>query len=83
VAGDNPSAADRLLDTILESCQLYATQPAAGAPGDRFQKGLRYFAVGSYVVFYREQESGSLLIRILHGARNLAEIFQGERGSQS
>ncbi len=46
VAQDNRPAADQLVHRIHGQCQLYATQPAAGTLGDRFQAGLRYFSVG-------------------------------------
>ena len=78
IAQDNLSAADRLIDEIFHRCSVFAAQPAAAAPADRFQAaGLRYFAVGRYVVFYRPEEDGILVIRVLHGARNLEELFGG------
>lgn len=70
------SAADQLVRRIHELCRLYATQPAAGAPGDRYQAGLRYSPVGSYVVFYRPDDDGLVVVRVLHGARNIAELFR-------
>ena len=76
VARDNPTAADSLIDEISEHCRIYATQPEAGTPADRFQAGLRYFAYGNYVVFYRPEVSGILVIRIVHGARNLDALFR-------
>ncbi len=75
VARDNAAAADRLIDEIYQHCHTYATQPAAGTPADQFQVGLRFFAYGSYVVFYRAEDDGMLVIRIIHGARNLDVIF--------
>lgn len=75
IARDNLSAADRLIDQIFERCAVYATQPDAATPADRFQAGLRFFVVGSYVVFYRPDDDGILVVRVLHGARNLEELF--------
>ena len=75
VAQDDMAAADRLVDRINERCVVYATQPELGTPGDRFAPGLRYLSLGAYVVFYRPETDGILLIRVLHGARNLDEIF--------
>jgi toxin ParE1/3/4 len=75
IAKDSESAADRLIDQIHERCVVFASQPEAATPADRFQAGLRYFAVGNYVVFYRAEQDGILLIRVLHGARNLEELF--------
>ena len=75
IAKDNLPAADRLIDQIHERCAVYATQPDAATPADRFQPGLRFFAVGRYVVFYRPEREGILVVRVLHGARNLEELF--------
>ena len=75
VARDTTKAADRLIDQIHDRCELYATQPAAGVPGDRFREGVRYFAVSSYVVFYRPIDDGILVVRVFHGARNLDDLF--------
>jgi toxin ParE1/3/4 len=75
IAQDNLPAADRLIDEIFHRCAVFAAQPAAAAPADQFQAGLRYFAVGRYVVFYRPEEDGILVIRVLHGARNIEELF--------
>jgi toxin ParE1/3/4 len=75
IAKDNLSAADRLIDEIHGRCAVYATQPLAATPADRFQVGLRFFVVGSYVVFYRPEDEGILVIRVLHGARNLEELL--------
>jgi toxin ParE1/3/4 len=75
IAIDKLSAADRLIDQIYERCAIYATQPNAATPADRFQPGLRFFAVASYVVFYRPEKDGILVIRVLHRARNLEELF--------
>lgn len=77
VAKENLTVADGLIDDVFERCSVYATQPEAASPADRFQAGLRYFAVGSYVVFYRPEADGILIIRVLHGARNLEELFGG------
>jgi len=31
--------------------------------------------VGNYVIFYRPIEDGIVVIRVLHGARDLPELF--------
>jgi plasmid stabilization system protein ParE len=36
---------------------------------------LRSLPVGSYIVFYRPMEDGIIVIRVLHGARYLPELF--------
>jgi len=77
VARDSLPAADRLIDEIHRHCGVYATQPDSGTPADRYQPGLRFFALGNYVVFYRPDDDGIVVIRVLHGARNLEDLFRG------
>jgi toxin ParE1/3/4 len=36
---------------------------------------LRSFPVGSYVIFYRPIEEGIEVIRVLHSARDIEDIF--------
>ncbi|HEV3138106.1 MAG TPA: type II toxin-antitoxin system RelE/ParE family toxin [Pirellulales bacterium] len=76
IAKDNRPAADQLVRRIHERCQLYATQPAAGTLDNRFQSGLRYFSVASYVLFYRPADDGLVVVRVLHGARNIEDLFR-------
>jgi toxin ParE1/3/4 len=76
LAKDSIAAADRVIDRIYESAGTFASHPNAGTPADRFKAGLRCFAVGRIVVFYEPTEDGLLIIRVLHGARNLDDLFK-------
>jgi toxin ParE1/3/4 len=76
IALENGAAADRLLDRIYELCSLYASLPEAGTAVDRWQAGLRCCSVGNYVIFFRHETDGMLVVRVLHGARNIEELFQ-------
>jgi toxin ParE1/3/4 len=75
IANDNPSAADRWIDEVHRRCAVYARQPMAATPADRFQIGLRFFTHGNYVVFFRPEGDGVLVVRVLHGARHLEDLF--------
>jgi len=46
-----------------------------------FGPGARSFAVGEYVVLYRVQEPNVLILRVVHGHRDVAAWFS-ESGSQ-
>lgn len=52
IAGDDPAAADRVLDRIEQACVLLATHPHAGNQRDDLAPGLRFYPVGNYLVFY-------------------------------
>jgi toxin ParE1/3/4 len=76
IARDNVSAADRLIDRVFDQCRLYSSQPAAGTAVDRLQPGLRCFSIGNYVIFFRHEPESLLVVRVLHGARNIEELFK-------
>jgi len=54
---------------------MLAESPSAGRTREEFQPGLRSFPVGSFVVFYRPIEDGILVVRVLHGARDIPELL--------
>ena len=70
IAGDDPAAADRLLDRIEQACVLLATHPHAGNQRDDLAPGLRFYPVGNYLIFYVPRDNGIAVARILHGARD-------------
>ncbi|MEG3934909.1 type II toxin-antitoxin system RelE/ParE family toxin [Microcoleus sp. T2B6] len=43
--------------------------------GEELLAGLHSFPIGNYVVFYREIENGIDVIRVLHGSRDIEDIF--------
>ena len=72
---DNAEAADRLVDQIHEKCQFLATTPKAGRQRPELDPSIRSFAVGSYVIFYRESDNGIAVARVLHGHRDIPPLF--------
>ncbi|MDD4891297.1 MAG: type II toxin-antitoxin system RelE/ParE family toxin [Phycisphaerae bacterium] len=75
IARDNPSAADRFVDQLEHVCQMLADNPSAGRRRDELGLGLRSFPCGSFVVFYRQRKNEILVVRVVHGARNLTSLF--------
>jgi plasmid stabilization system protein ParE len=41
-----------------------------------FKQACGIFRWGSYVVFYRPEDDGLVVVRVLHGARNIEELFR-------
>lgn len=54
------------LDKLEECCQRLASNPALGRVCDEIQPGLRRMEEGRHVVFYRQENGGILVSRILH-----------------
>ena len=71
----NPSAARRLLRSLRETFRLLAETPGAGRAREEFGPGVRSLPVGSYVVFYRETPGGISILRVLHGRRDIEQVF--------
>ena len=76
VRRDNPRAARRLLDTIHDKLNLLAEFPGLGQPCDDLARLLRSFPIGNYVLFYRRMKDGIQLVRVLHGRRDLRQVFR-------
>jgi toxin ParE1/3/4 len=76
VAKDNLGAADRVLDRIDEVCARLAENPRLGPARPDLAERLRYFVAGSYLVIYREAPGGVEIVRVVHGARRLPDLFR-------
>ena len=77
IAEDNPRAADGVLDRLDAAVAMLTEQPGAGRSRDELRSGLRYFPVGSYLVFYSVGKGVIDVRRVLHGARDIdADLFE-------
>lgn len=75
IAGDNPLAADRLLDSIDARCQILVAFPQAGPARDDIAPGLRYLVHRRYLIFYRLTAEGAEIVRVVHGHRRFTDLF--------
>jgi toxin ParE1/3/4 len=76
IADDSFDRADDFLDRVEEKLRSLARTPGMGRRREELLPGLQSFPVGNYVVFYRAIEDGIDVIRILHGSRDIEEIFR-------
>jgi toxin ParE1/3/4 len=68
--------ADRLVDTITNRFLLLARYPNVGLVRDNdLRPGLRSFNVGEYVIIYRVEGEDVLILRVLHGRRNIETLL--------
>jgi toxin ParE1/3/4 len=58
--------AERYLDSLERCAKMLARNPALGRRCDWIRPELHRFEKGRHVVFYREEEDGILVSRILH-----------------
>lgn len=62
----DPSQAARYLGELENCCQTLAENPNLGRACDQIRPGLRRHEHGKHVVFYRRDDKGILVSRILH-----------------
>ncbi len=75
IAEDNAAAADELIDEFYQTTKTLSDNPKLGRRREDISDGLRSLHVGNYIILYRPHADGVTVIRILHGARDLPEMF--------
>ena len=82
IADDNPQAAERFIDAVEEAFKLLASRPGIGSLR-RFRnktlEGIRMWPVKGFekhLIFYRPRVKSIEIIRVLHGARDIDQIFE-------
>lgn len=76
IADDSEARADAFVDMIDQKLIALAANPVMGRARDELADGLRSFAVGRYVIFYRPLAEGVEIVRVLHGSRDIDALFQ-------
>jgi toxin ParE1/3/4 len=74
-AAQGTEIADRRIDEITSVYENLAAFPEMGRSRDELFPGYRSFPRGQYLIFYRLISEGVEIIRVIHGARNLDELF--------
>jgi len=76
IAQDNPEAADKFMGALTSQFPKLASMPQMGRLREELSPGLRSLPVGRYIVFYRRNDDGIEIVRVLHGARNFPPLFE-------
>ncbi len=69
-------AADRFATKFDQTCDLHAMHPQIGGSAEEYAPALRYFTVWNYAIFYRPIEDGIEIVRMIHGARDIPQLFK-------
>ena len=77
IADDSAKNADSFIDRLHETIQMLAHQPGTGRRREELAPGILSFPFGRYVIFYRSIPTSIEIIRVLHGARDIQNIFEG------
>lgn len=75
IATDNLDAAITFSDRLTALFEMLADNAKIGRARPELKEDLRSFPEGNYLVFYRHWAGIVAIVRILHGARDLDEIF--------
>jgi toxin ParE1/3/4 len=76
VTRDHPEAARRLLWRLRLATRKIAAHPGLGRDRSHDPRhGLFSFPVGRYVIFYRIQAGGTVIVRVIHGSRDIPSLF--------
>jgi toxin ParE1/3/4 len=68
--------ANRLIDTITDRFFLLTGFPYLGRSREEdFGSGCRSFAVGEYVIVYTVEVEDVLVLRVVHGRRDIEALF--------
>lgn len=76
IAGDRFKKADKMSAEFNRVFLLLAQNPEMGRTRDELKEDLRSFAVGNYIIFYQSLQEGIQVVRVLHGAMDIPEIFE-------
>jgi toxin ParE1/3/4 len=75
ISADNINAALAFNDRLINCFKLLADNAKIGRERPELKQDLRSFPEGNYLIFYREWSGIVAIVRVLHGARDLDEIF--------
>ena len=78
VAAQSPLGADRLVDRLYDRFEALARTPGMGRLRPDLGPELRGYTVPrtKYIVVYRQTPEGIEILRVVHGARSLPELFE-------
>jgi toxin ParE1/3/4 len=72
----SPAAAARVVHEIAEKAGRYATRPLLAAARPEFGPDVRAFFMHRYVIVYRPAPGGIVVLRVIHGSRDVVRILR-------
>jgi plasmid stabilization system protein ParE len=76
IAEDNLRAADKVIQTIQEKCNLLSQQPNIGhRRTDLTNRPVLFWPVYNYLIVYKSDSTPLEIVRILSGYRNIIELL--------
>ena len=75
IAEDGEEYANKVVAKIIEKFPNLLSFPKLGKERNEFYIGLRSIPSGKYIIFYQELDNGIEIVRVVHGARDIEQIF--------
>lgn len=69
-------SADKIMAEFIEKFKLLGKNPNIGRRHDEIVVNLRSFPHKKYIIFYFETENGIEIYRVLHGTRDIENLFE-------
>jgi toxin ParE1/3/4 len=76
IARDNPARALTFVRELRQRCERIAQMPRVAPLRPDLGVGMRVVTFGRYLICYGERDDEVVIERIVHGARNLMELFR-------
>jgi antitoxin ParD1/3/4/toxin ParE1/3/4 len=74
---DNPPAATRVREALVDAMRLLAEHPGIGhTRADLADEFVRFWPVFSYLVIYRPGRNPIEIVRVLHGKRDVRRLLE-------
>lgn len=78
IAADNPARALSFVRELRAQCQRITLNPPGYRLRPELGDGIRSCTHGHYVIFFESDPDVVVIVRILHGARDLPAVFGEE-----
>ena len=76
IARDNPARAITFIEEIRRACIDLTDFPERFPLVARYEsQGVRYRAIGNYLIFYRAELGKVVILHVIHGARDYSVIL--------
>ena len=74
IAADNPERACSFIESIKERCIKIGENPTAARLRSEWGPQIRAIVFGNYLIIYRKEEDEVLILRVIHGARDIDQL---------
>ena len=75
VAADSPFRADELIRRVERTARLIHSSPSIGKRCSHLAEDLHAFPLDRYILFYLIVDAQIVMVRVLHGARDIEHLF--------